>query len=318
MTAALSLLVCAVAVAGAAPRVLVRARWVVRAPVLGIVAWCTALLAVIVCVVAAMFCLVGWWPAGGAAACRLWQLCVDASTGRFGVAGELPALVGAVIGVAVLGRLGVGAAAVAGAVRQRRQLRRLAIHGAGAVPQDVGVVPCPEPAAFMVGGWRRQIVVTSGALDVLSGEQLAAVIAHERAHVAGRHDLLLVALRWMELALPRVSLFRTARLQVARLVELRADDVAAAGHDPIHLARALVTVAESAADRVPAGALGMAGGDALERLDRLMAPPARLTWPYRSMLITAIVALGVTPAALALSLWAAPMLNLCTASWSSS
>jgi Zn-dependent protease with chaperone function len=44
---------------------------------------------------------------------------------------------------------------------------------------------------YCVPGRLPTIVVTTGALAVLEPEQLAAVLAHERAHLAGRHHLLL-------------------------------------------------------------------------------------------------------------------------------
>lgn len=43
------------------------------------------------------------------------------------------------------------------------------------------------PAAYCLPGRCPRIVVSEGALRLLSGEQLDAVLEHERAHIAGRH-----------------------------------------------------------------------------------------------------------------------------------
>ena len=48
-----------------------------------------------------------------------------------------------------------------------------------------------RPAVYCVPGRPPTIVLTTGALAVLDTEQLTAVLAHERAHLAGRHHLLL-------------------------------------------------------------------------------------------------------------------------------
>ena len=45
----------------------------------------------------------------------------------------------------------------------------------------------PEPAAYCVSGRPPAIVVTTAALGALDDRQLDAVVAHERAHLAGHH-----------------------------------------------------------------------------------------------------------------------------------
>ncbi len=68
--------------------------------------------------------------------------------------------------------------------------------------------------------------------------QLAAVLAHERAHQAGRHHLLLSLAAVPAAAFPRVPAFRMARDEVARLSELAADDAAAARSPRLTMAEA--------------------------------------------------------------------------------
>ena len=89
------------------------------------------------------------------------------------------------------------------------------------------VLDARRPAAYCVPGRPPTIVLTTGALAVLDPEQLAAVLAHERAHLAGRHHLLLTVTRSLAAVAPVVPLFACGASAVARLAEMRADDVAA-------------------------------------------------------------------------------------------
>ena len=70
-------------------------------------------------------------------------------------------------------------------------------------------------------------MLTTGALAVLGPEQLTAVLAHERAHLDGRHHLLLTVTRSLATVAPAVPLFIRGTGSVACLAEMRADDVAA-------------------------------------------------------------------------------------------
>ncbi|MBO3665022.1 M56 family metallopeptidase [Microbacterium stercoris] len=101
-------------------------------------------------------------------------------------------------------------------------------------------------------------VLSQGLLDELHPDELDAVIAHERAHVEQRHEVLLVAFKAWREALPWFPIAAVAESEVAALVEMRADDsarrfLAHAGvdADPV-LARAILRVAGPAADAAPA------------------------------------------------------------------
>ncbi len=69
-------------------------------------------------------------------------------------------------------------------------------------------------------------VLSQGLLDRLDPDELAAVIAHERAHVEQRHEVLLVAFKAWREALPWFPIAARAESEVAALVEMRADDSA--------------------------------------------------------------------------------------------
>src|SRR5439155_9924530 len=76
-----------------------------------------------------------------------------------------------------------------------------------------------------------RVVVSTGAVHTLGPTQLAAVLAHERAHARGRHHLLADGARLLAAAFPHAGVFTAAHTQIDRLVEMRADDLAAACDD---------------------------------------------------------------------------------------
>ncbi len=92
---------------------------------------------------------------------------------------------------------------------------------------DVVVVDAHRPAAYCVAGRPYAIVLTSAALTTLGRRELAAVLAHENAHITGHHHQLLMVLRAMADTLPRLPLFRGGAESVAVLLEMCADDTAA-------------------------------------------------------------------------------------------
>jgi beta-lactamase regulating signal transducer with metallopeptidase domain len=112
-------------------------------------------------------------------------------------------------------------------------------------------------------------VVTRGAIGALDEQQLAAVLAHERAHLADRHDLVLVVATALRRAFGIVPLFRWAEIEICQLVEMRADDAALGSVGRRTLAGALVALAGA---RHPAGSLGVGGPLAVIRVRRLAAP----------------------------------------------
>jgi len=218
-------------------------------------------------------------------------------------------------------------AAIATVIRARhrqRALLGLLAHDDPKVPGAL-VVDYPAAAAYCVPGLRSAIVISAGTLDLLDQAELAAVLAHERAHLRARHDLVLLpfsallrAFRWSALAL-------AANSQVALLVEMMADDRARRRLPARELATALLRVGASSG-RAPAGALAAAGphagatagghsgskpigaraargpaatidGQLAARVTRLLRPPPAL--PVASVILVGAVAalLVVAPAA---------------------
>jgi len=160
------------------------------------------------------------------------------------------------------------------------------------------LVEHPEPAAYCVAGRHPTVILTTGAVAALDPAQLRAVLAHERAHLAGRHHRLLAMARIGRQVLPFVPLMRDADLQVARLVELHADDAATRASDPRSLATALVVLATAGS---PEPALAAAATDAVQRIHRLLGPAEPLGPVRRHLLRATAAALALTPVLLALT-----------------
>lgn len=154
--------------------------------------------------------------------------------------------------------------------REHARTVRVLGHRAPDLGPATVVVDSPQVAAYCVAGPSRTVVVTQGARDRLTGPELAAVLAHEHAHLAGQHHLLLTLARALRRALPGLPLFAGAETHLARLLEMRADDVAVARHGTRTLIAAMTNLSTTP---TPAGSLGMADSALLARVERLAEPP---------------------------------------------
>jgi hypothetical protein len=115
----------------------------------------------------------------------------------------------------------------------------------------------------------------------------------KRAHLAGRHHLLLTIGSTLGRAVPWLLLFTRIGPEVAGLLEMRADDIAARRHGRRTVAAAIAAMTRQPA---PAGALGAAGPSALTRGLRLCRtePPWRM-WAHRAALTVTVLALAAGP-----------------------
>ena len=311
MIVALILLGYATLLALLGPRLLTRGGWVDRAPRLGIVAWQSLTATVVGAVVLAGLALVLPTVPVSTGLADLLRACLMALQAQYATPGGAAAgATGAVLALAMLGRCGYCvAASMISAARGRAQHRRI-LAMTGQPRPDMGAVLLDDaaPAVYCLPGRRRRIVITAGALALLDDQQLAAALAHERAHVEQRHDLVIAWAAGLARAFPRVALFTRGLTESRRLVELLADDVATRTSDRLTLAEALLTLAGA---RTPTAALG-ASGDAAERVRRLIAP--RRPLPRSRRALTGLVALGAAAApliALATPAIAATQMNYC-------
>jgi Zn-dependent protease with chaperone function len=153
---------------------------------------------------------------------------------------------------------------------RREQRDGLDLLGPSTRHSRAHVLHAERPLAYSVPGDGGRVVVTSGALALLNPDEVAAVVAHERAHLRGRHHLVLMVARAARDLLPHSQWVRRAHGQVAELLELAADDQAARATGAGPVARAVAVLGgPSAQDEVAV------------RVWRLNAAQPRLRAPAR-------------------------------------
>jgi beta-lactamase regulating signal transducer with metallopeptidase domain len=214
--------------------------------------------------------------------------------------GAVTATAGLAVAVALIARWLY--CATAELTRNRRVRTRhhemLALIGRTGPVNDVTVLDHASPVVYCLAGRPHRIVMTSAATRALNEPHLASVLAHERAHLRGRHDLAVAIATATAAAFPFVPVFRHARHEVTRLIELVADDHATRATNRLNLAEAMLTLASAAP---PPGALAAKGSTAAARIHRLIDGPR----PLRAG--TGILGVGA-----ALLLVVAPILALMT------
>lgn len=135
-------------------------------------------------------------------------------------------------------RLGIG-------LRRRRQRQRDLLNLlAIASPSDarLHVLSGAVPLAYCVPGRPARVVVTDAVVSLLRGDEVSAVVEHERAHLRARHDLVLEAFTALHASFPRISRSRVALDEVSLLLEMLADDAAARRTEPGSLVSALTAL----------------------------------------------------------------------------
>lgn len=191
------------------------------------------------------------------------------------------ALTVALLAVTIVVVLHTGRRVVRAMLRTQRcnQRHAEAVRIVGRPTQHRGVlsIEADRAAVYCVsGGGTSAIVATTAALRLLDDEGLNAVLAHERAHLRGRHHLLVGALTALATALPRLPLMRHAAQCVPPLLEMCADDAAIRHHRRTPLVAGLVVL--STGHRLPEGSLAAAGSAVLERVLRLTQPMPAPAW----------------------------------------
>lgn len=243
------------------------------APRWGIALWVSALLSTVGAWVGAVV-LFGHALTGSEVVRHVARRCVDAvCAAALGAHGSptrwavLTAFTAIAVGVLVAGVRGVGALC---RTRRRTLAHAYAARMVGRFDRRLGivVVDAPERLVYSVAGRPSAIVVSEPALAALTDQQLQAVLAHERAHLAGRHHLLLGGARALATAMPGLPLFTACAAELGRLVEMCADDAAARQHDGRALVTALLAIA---GPPPPRQALAAAASAVTERAGRLLS-----------------------------------------------
>jgi Zn-dependent protease with chaperone function len=301
VTVATALVVYAACVGTLGARMLGRARWPGRAPLLAIVTYLTAAWSVAAALGLAGLTLAIHATALAGGLSSLIGACVLRLRDAYATpGGAIVAGIGLTLTGAVVARTAVAAITHLRAVRRHAHQHAETARLVGRREPTLGavLVDHAQPAAYCVAGPQPTVVVTTGALQALDPGQLDAVLAHERAHLAYHHHRLLAIARIASQVLPFIPLARDAAAQIARLIEMHADDAATGAHDGEVLATALVALASTAS---PAPGLAAAATDAVQRIQRLLGPAEPLGRVRRQLLRAGAGALALAPVLLALT-----------------
>ncbi|MEU0971350.1 M56 family metallopeptidase [Streptomyces sp. NPDC005917] len=298
---ALMLLGTLTAVAG--PRLLARADWTDREPVVALWVWQCVVAAVLLCCALSMTlsAAAAWEVARGHVFATAPSAVADAYP--LGTAGPWAATTAVTLACAGLWS---GAMLVREIIRarvRRRQRRAELLVRAPLLPGEersadrLVVLEGERPDAWWLPGSSPELVVTTAALRRLKGRQLDAVLAHERGHAQARHDWLLHCSAALAGGFPRIPVFAAFRDEMHRLVELAADDMASRRHGRLTTALALVELNE---DRGVFGPGPAPHAHLPQRVHRLLTAPDRLPARHRLRLTATAALVPVIPVLVAL------------------
>ncbi|MFJ4777704.1 M56 family metallopeptidase [Streptomyces sp. NPDC088762] len=277
-----------------APRLLARARWPEREPVVALWVWQCVVGAVLLCLGLSMLlsAAAAWQAVRGRLFAAAPRGVVDAyalgASGGPWAAGTALALAGGALWTAALLarevlRTRAGRRAQSAELRERAPL----LPGEDPTGARLVVLEGPRPESWWLPGAAPQLVVTTAALGRLKGSQLDAVLAHEQGHAAARHDWLLHCSRALAVGFPQVPVFAAFEAEMHRLVELAADDVASRRYGRLTVALALVGLNE---DRGVFGPCSHPQAHVRQRVRRLLSAAPRLS-ATRRLRLTALATL---------------------------
>ncbi len=277
-----------------------RARWLVRTPWLGVLAWQILSMSILGALLLAGFSAAVPTVAFSVDIADLLHACINALHAEYAGPGAMVVQsAGAAMTLGLL--LRVGYMLVQGLRTSRRdRLDHLAeVRLLSQPDQRLGVLLFDHPSAvaYCLPGRFATVVLTRGAVAALNVDELGAVLAHERAHLRGRHHLVLAVADALTGALPFVPNLSRVRAEQARLLEMVADDAAARSSSRLTVARALVRLAEVP---IPAAALGASNVASFARVQRLLEPSRPLPLVRRTSIAVALMLTALVPLVIAL------------------
>jgi Zn-dependent protease with chaperone function len=288
MIAVAALVVLAVLLAWPAPRALAAATVLRREPRAALVLWqATAVAAVLAALLAA--------PSA-----------IPAIVGpEASIADQWPWLaVAAALTALVAGRLLLSGDRVGRNLRAARRRHRELVDLLGDDhPGDrhTRVLEHTTPTAYCVPGVHRRVVLTQGTIARLRPDELDAVLAHERAHLSARHDLVMEFFTVVHEAVPRFVRSDAALREVHLLIEVLADRAAIRRAGVLSTGRAIVAMADAPK---PTGTMAMreSTADARSRIELLDA--GRIAGLPPAVTATAMYAVSILLVAAPLALFA--------------
>ncbi|MEU0171358.1 M56 family metallopeptidase [Streptomyces iakyrus] len=300
-----ALLVYAALLGGPAGRMLTRSEWAVRAPRPALLAWHTCAAGFLLSVAGVLVLT----------AHDLWKHVLiklfHATEAEIHAVYTGPWHVQLIADAALLLLLGGPTALAVHTARRARRARhersrhRLATDALTEPGHDdlgsVRILDHPAPAAFCIPGPRKagRIVVTRGALGLLTEEEVAATVAHEQAHLRFRHSRAILLADALTSAVGWTGALRDYARQVRRLTEMAADDYAAERHGRRTVASALLTMctADNSGTQNGTALLSLTGQDPAERIRRLIkaVPPTAGRVPRLLAVCAATTVLALPP-----------------------
>lgn len=304
LAASIALGILALLLAWPVPVALARAHWAGRAPATALIVWQAVALAGGLSMIGALLSY-GLAAYGDTLVHGLGAFLGSIAEGtvpRTADFSQMFALSGAILlGMHLLLNLGLTFSRAELSRRRHRQLVELL---SSPIPERPGtrLLEHEAPVAYCLPGTTNSITVLSaGLLELLDGEHLRAVIAHERAHATQRHDILLLAFRAWRSALPWFPIATRAESAVAVLVEMLADDRARKQVSDATLAESIALVASEAAAHPDGDARGsentLAAGlpAARARIGRLVDSSPALPLALRMLALVSALALLAVP-----------------------
>jgi hypothetical protein len=282
-----------------APRLLASARWTDRAPVAGVLLWQSLTLTAVLCALGVV--LAAPEEVARAAGARHPET----------VAALLFSL--AVAGTIVI-RLIVSLVRVSSRARARRARHRMLVDLLDSVErheglggEEIRVLDGALPLAYCVPGREPRVVLSDGVLRTLDSEQVDAVLAHERAHLRHKHELVMESFTAFYRAVPGPLRSKVPLDAVHLLLEMVADDAARrrTGSAPLRAALARLSDAVPLAEEVTADPEGESRRRRLARLD---VPDSRST-AVTAAGVAAAAGLLVLPTVIVVVPWLARALN---------
>ena len=164
----------------------------------------------------------------------------------------------------------------------RRLVRGIPIVGPLPGSSGVTVIDDPNPQAFCAGYLRPNIYISAGALELLSEDELSAVLTHEEHHRAVRDPFRFAFAHVLTQALFFLPALRPLGDRYREIAEQRADEAAVRGSAGEKGPLAAALLAFEAAE--PPGAAGITPA----RVDSLLGRTN--TWSLPSFLIVASLA----------------------------
>ena len=213
----------------------------------------------------------------------------------------VPALAGMAAALLLTG----AAVTVAVVIRARARALAESYRRAASMAQGgrVVVVPGRSIEAYALPGSPGRIVVSGGLLDVLDDRGRAALLAHEHAHLTGRHHLFTTVARLAAAANPLLlPVARAVEYTVERWADERAATITGDRRLVASTIGQVALLATPRPTRLRAAALGITGtrvhpislawaGPVPRRVAALLAPP-----PRRQLALLAIVAILILTA----------------------